>query len=456
MRYLLLTLAVSVVSGLSALPALGQAPSSYQSPLGQPIARQHGVLLLRNGQMLVGEIALIEDRYSIVVARGEVRLPRREVECICRDLEEAYAHRRLQTEPDCVQDHLDLAEWCQTNGLFGHAGEELRIAATLNPNHPLIPLIDRKIRMALEQQTAPASQAAASAPEQEVSIEELDRMVRGLPNGSVELFTQTIQPMLINTCATAGCHGPASDDTFRLLRVAAGQSASRRMTQRNLHATLKLVRWGEPANSPLLTVPIQPHGGRTTPIFSDRQMEQYQHLVRWTHFVALGKKFEPERRPKSVVTATHEEAESSEPAVAPASFDVPSDTDPDRLPLGNGILSAVSQSAQEPSDADHRAIRHAGQPWGGNLPGDAAPSGENPLPKSSGSRRATPGVREGSELRGKAASGSLTPAGQAMRTRHGVPAATAAAPDVSADPFDPTVFNRRYAPQPPVTPSEPQ
>ncbi len=33
-------------------------------------------------------------------------------------------------------------------------------------------------------------------------------MIQGLPPGSVETFTDTIQPMLLNHCSTAGCHGP--------------------------------------------------------------------------------------------------------------------------------------------------------------------------------------------------------------------------------------------------------
>lgn len=417
---------------------LGQTAEPYSIPLARPVARQPGVLLLRNGQVLAGQIAQSEDRYSILVARGEVRIPQREVECLCGSLEEAYEHRRRQTDADSIQGHLDLADWCLTNRLLAHAGEELRLAATLNPNHPLVPLLERKIRMAVEQQTMPAERApAATAPPGEVSSDELDRMVRGLPSGSVEMFTQTIQPMLVNTCATAGCHGPASQETFHLLRVSATQPASRRLTQRNLHTVAKLIRWDNPADSPLLTVPIQPHGNRVAPIFSDRQMDQYQQLVRWVHLVVLGKKIEPDHKAKGVVTAAQaEEPLAAAPAVTPASFEA---SEGDGLPLGNGVLSVVGEVPSEPARSASGAIRHEGLPWGGELPGDTAFSGEKGAGRGAETRRAVTAP----------ARGTAAPASQGRRR-------APATPEASADPFDPAQFNRRFGTQPPAAPGDAQ
>jgi hypothetical protein len=38
-----------------------------------------------------------------------------------------------------------------------------------------------------------------------------------------------------------------------------------------------------PAASPLLTVPTQPHGTARTPLFNDRNIGQYKHLVDWVY-----------------------------------------------------------------------------------------------------------------------------------------------------------------------------
>jgi hypothetical protein len=301
---------------------------SEAPPFGVPVERQHGVLLLHNGQVLSGEIAKIEDRYSIVVAGGEIRLHQRDVQCVCRDLEEAYRQKRLQGRDDCIQDHLDLAQWCQSHGLLAHAREELSIATALNPDHPLIPLVDRKIRMSSESQAASVEPPPAGQGSHEPSGEELDRMVRGMPSGAVETFAQTIQPMLTNNCTVSGCHGPNAGNGFQLLRIPSGRPPSRRLTQRNLLAAVKLIRWEDPANSPLLTAPIKPHGTSRTAMFSDRQVDQYQELVRWVYLVALGKKIEHEK-PKDVVEATYEDGKQPKSAVLPASHERPSRPTPE-------------------------------------------------------------------------------------------------------------------------------
>ena len=66
-------------------------------------------------------------------------------------------------------------------------------------------------------------------------------MVRSLPPGVVETFTQSVQPVLMNHCATGGCHAPQSETGLRLFRVPTGKQASRRITQRNLYSVLPFV-----------------------------------------------------------------------------------------------------------------------------------------------------------------------------------------------------------------------
>ena len=49
-----------------------------------------------------------------------------------------------------------------------------------------------------------------------VSTSEIDRRVRTLPTGTIETFTRSIQPMLLNYCATAGCHGASGTSSYAL------------------------------------------------------------------------------------------------------------------------------------------------------------------------------------------------------------------------------------------------
>ena len=106
-------------------------------------------------------------------------------------------------------------------------------------------------------------------------------MIDELPADSVEVFTRSIQPLLVNTCGSAACHGPGSEAGFQLRRIPLGRPASRLTTQHNLHEALQWIDRIEPGSSPLLTQPIAPHGPAKSPIFSKAQAAQYERLAAW-------------------------------------------------------------------------------------------------------------------------------------------------------------------------------
>ncbi len=140
-----------------------------------------------------------------------------------------------------------------------------------------------RLKMACKPPGPPhTTQSIASGP----SRKDLDRLVRGMPRGTVAAFAQTIQPLLMNNCTAAGCHGPRSESDYRLLRVPPDRPPSRRTTQRNLHATLQWIDHENPTASRLLTAPVRPHGTAETPVFTTQQMAQYRRLVDWVCLVA--------------------------------------------------------------------------------------------------------------------------------------------------------------------------
>lgn len=250
--------------------------------------RADGVLLLRNGNVLAGRITQVGEMYEVVVDEGRIRVKASEVEFRCQTLEEGYRRKRGLVQPGDVRGHLELAEWCRRHGLLAAAAEELGEARAVEPRHPLIPMVERRIRTSLCQPervgriVEPDAKEAAAPP----SAEELDLLVRGMPPGSVETFTQIVQPVLVNNCSMGGCHGPGTESRFRLLRTPSGRPASRRLTQRNLHSTLDWIDRDVPAASRLLTAPLHPHGSAQAAVFADQQVEQYQQLVDWVSQVA--------------------------------------------------------------------------------------------------------------------------------------------------------------------------
>ncbi|HYW79346.1 MAG TPA: hypothetical protein VE890_07190 [Thermoguttaceae bacterium] len=282
-------LAVLTMVAAAQQPA-AQQPATQQPAMLQPAA-QPGVLLLRNGQVISGRIARAGDVYCVALPYGEIRVKAITVELCCRDLEDGYWQKRARLRAGNVDDHLGLAQWCLRQGLLGHAGQELATVMAIDPTHPSLRLLERRLDSAnsLSQPTPITKHTAEESPDPAPSLDELDRMVRAMPTGTVETFKQTIQPLLLNNCTSIGCHGPTSTTPLRLMRSSISAAPSRRLTQRNLHATLQWIDPEHPMASRLLTTPIAPHGTAKTAIFVDRQSVQYEGLVEWVRQVASGR-----------------------------------------------------------------------------------------------------------------------------------------------------------------------
>jgi hypothetical protein len=259
-----------------AVAARGEAPLGY--------APRDGILLLRNGQILRGKISCLGDRYVVALPSGEVRVKTEDVEMQCQDLTEGYQRKRALIEAHNVQQHLDLAQWCIQQELLGYAADEIRDALTLEPTHPRIALLERRLSLAQLKPTIVKGvfESADSSP----NSEQLDRLARGMPPGTMETFTNAIQPLLLNNCTSAGCHGPGAENSHRWVRVSLGRTASRRLTQRNLHTTLQLVDRQNPDESPLLMEAIRAHGSAKAAVFTDQQSAQFRQLAFWVRQVA--------------------------------------------------------------------------------------------------------------------------------------------------------------------------
>jgi hypothetical protein len=251
--------------------------------------------VLRNGQVLAGQITRAGDFYIVTLgATGEVRLPVADVEFECSSLDEAYVQKRDNIFPRGVKGHLDLAEWCLRHRLLSASAEQLVAAMKLEPNHPRIAELDRRITLAAE---SPAEAIARSGTSTAmVSAEQMEQRLRELPPLSVEKFSAVVQPILLNRCGANQCHGPNSKAEFRLLKPPPGQNANRRFTQRNLYAALELIDQSQPQASPILTMPQRRHGSALAAIFDKHSQKQLDELASWVGQTLV--------QSKSVVPAT--------------------------------------------------------------------------------------------------------------------------------------------------------
>lgn len=253
---------------------------------GEPAADaapEERLLLLRTGRVLHGRILRDGSDYEVTLPHGVVRLPATQVELCCASLAEAYVHLSQKVRPEDINQRVRLARWCLQHELRGYAAEQLSLAIQVDPRHPLIEQVERELRLRPSAPVAAASPPTSSPVPTDI---ELDRLVRGMPEGTVEWFTNQVQPLLLNSCAAASCHGPRSQTAWRLLDGAGRSPLPRRLTQRNLHATLPWIDQDSPQDSPLLERAREPHGNSQTAIFAGPEVAGYQLLAQWVRSVA--------------------------------------------------------------------------------------------------------------------------------------------------------------------------
>ena len=274
---LTLYLATAVVLGFRALRAEDVMPASATSTA--PPAR---LIVLRNGEVLSGQVTSSGDRIVVTGNDFEVALASKDVDFSCASLDEAYRIQQSRLTGNRIEDHLNLAHWCMRHDLVGYAADQISAAMKIDPQNRRLVMLDRQLQLTIEEAAKPKTPSDAHLkPSLPASAEELDRMVKCLPAGTVETFTETIQPMLQNYCATAGCHGPSGSSKYSLLRPALGKTQLVRLTQRNLYNTLQFVDREKPADSKLLVAAGQPHGAASSVVAPTLDMTKYQELVAW-------------------------------------------------------------------------------------------------------------------------------------------------------------------------------
>ena len=84
-----------------------------------------------------------------------------DVEFYCRTLEEGYQRKRAAIPAGSVQDHLELAQWCQRHSLYRLAADELAAAAAIDPKNPMLGVLRRASG------TGPGTAAATGRPDRQ-------------------------------------------------------------------------------------------------------------------------------------------------------------------------------------------------------------------------------------------------------------------------------------------------
>lgn len=366
--------------------------------------------LLQNGNVLDGEIRLVDGQYRVVNEGSEIRLRPADVAHIAESKLSLYDWQRGSQSAPTADDHLKLSEWCAKQQLWQQAAKELLDARSRDPRHRRIAFVERRLQQAWKRSQAtpaPGADEAAAAKRMAEAAREAEqrRLLNTLPEGALEVFTRRIQPILVNNCSNGGCH-QSSDSEFPIDRALLHGLADRRSTIKNLSTVMSAIDRDNPLASPLLRASSGPHADRPMGILTGRRRELYDRVTEW---VTL---FGPEyRQPQNGFAGR-----PNRYAVQQAGF---------ISPIGGGFRPPVG--AQQPMQAQFQQPQPAAIPYQGlQANPSAAPATKSPAPEA-------PKVAP-TELAGE----SYEPLTEAPKQLKPKPV------EKPRDEFDPEIFNRTH------------
>lgn len=236
-----------------------------------PTDNSPGILVLVDGKVMTGRFLPRPDGYEVEVQGGRMFVESERVRFIARDLDDAHQRMRSSFSELTPQSHMDLARWCLTNKRTDLARREVLDALHKDPNR-----IDaQRLLQSLVKQNegapgAPGGSGLTEFPSLAIPSGPVPeaRSLAGLSRSVAQDFTRHVQPILMNKCSNAGCHGVRSVSSFQLTPSNRGTSVS--IAERNLAAVMKQIDLTRPSSSPLLKTLEGNHANSTTPIFRGR------------------------------------------------------------------------------------------------------------------------------------------------------------------------------------------
>ena len=119
-----------------------------------------------------------------------------------------------------------------------------------------------------------------------VSTDVILKRVKQIEPLAIQVFASQLQPLLLNRCAVAGCHGPNPRSSYQLITARWTKTIPQNITLRNLYNSLQFVNFAKPEDSAILTLATSPHGGLKLPLVSLKQEPgQLKTLVNWVRIV---------------------------------------------------------------------------------------------------------------------------------------------------------------------------
>ncbi len=262
-----------------ALP-LSVAPTATAAELAGATPQQ-GLLLLANGSVIAGEILLDGDYYRVLLAKGKLQIRIDQVDFFCLTMEEAYSRRRSRriANPSTADAHLEMVRWCLQQELFTQATSELQAARAIDPSHHLLGIMKRQLEQAQElalRKPQPGPAVSQAVVQTTANLAHIGAASSEVPPWARTEFIKRIQPMMVHSCATGGCHASNSSHELRIDRTALDGVGSPELIQRNLSSVIATIDFADPEASRLIVLGAAAHGvvgGEQSKALTPHQLE---------------------------------------------------------------------------------------------------------------------------------------------------------------------------------------
>ncbi len=267
---------------LFAMAVIGFA---FNSP-AEEIIYGDGLLVTNTGKVIRGKISVLSNGYAVELPSGAtVSYPFLTIICEAKSLREAYRKQReAMTRPTASQ-HVRLAQWAFKQNLFAEAEREIHSALNLQPNNQQA----KRLLKHFDKRKLKDSEYVDEYQKKMRDKLLIDRAFsKGEPLGglSPELaqeFASIIEPLLINRCSNASCHGVSVAHEFHLQPKWNMRGNTRHITGKNLQAVLKQINSTRPDKSPLITKLNGKHGFRQRNVFHGTLAEKQKRILQnWT------------------------------------------------------------------------------------------------------------------------------------------------------------------------------
>lgn len=245
-------------------------------------------LVLTDGRIVAGKITPRPDGYDVEVAAGRMFINSDRVRFSAESLPDAYNRMRDSIPEFTPANHLELARWCLNNKLHSQARREVLDALFLDPNRDDAKRMLRSLEQTGQTSSSPANGTGLTEFPSQMQLPKPaieTRSLAGLNRSVAHSFVRNVQPLLMNKCATSGCHGAGTKSEFELVSTHRGSTPA--IAERNLAAVLKQIDFSNPSGSALLVTGQEAHGTMTYSAFQGRAGAlQMKSLKDWVNQAA--------------------------------------------------------------------------------------------------------------------------------------------------------------------------